>query len=543
MNFETYRETIKTKGLQENQYILGIDLGTTHSVISYWNNKKEVPEPIDMSNGFGKIPMPSVVQLRFEELEEEWIVGDEAFNSYIIYPKDTILSVKNKMGSGEKIQLGRELYLPEEISAKILKALISQIQAMNPKSELAGIVVSVPYDFDDAAKKATMRACQLAGIGPSLICLIEEPKAAALAYNYNHPFKQDETIMVFDFGGGTLDITVFKVVNISDKEQTLKVLSEGGEAKHGGDLIDYLLYDYFIQVMKEKGIDTESLSKESLAETYLRAKETKERLSGATKVRVPLTFCMPPFVVPFTRETMEEISQNFIEKTKNLIYRTLQDAYKGAIKPEEIDRILLEGGSSQMPWVKQLMIQIFKDLNKIYISDRPALDISLGATLYAAMKMGLHSQKDLITGHRVVNFEVCVPHDIGFEVDVNQQKTFYSMIARGTPYHLAKRAQVFTLTGENEDDMTQLSVRILERIHKNKGIEGCSLIGNVDVLGLPKRPSGETQIRVELSIEEESGIVKGKVDDVGYKNIHQPSGFSKAFVPMRHERVELANER
>jgi len=261
------------------------------------------------------------------------------------------------------------------------------------------------------------------------------------------------------------------------------------------------------------------------------------------KVRVPFASIMPPFVLPFTRERLEEIGENFIEKTKNLIYRSLSDAYKGAIKPEDVDKILLEGGSSQMPWVKALMIQIFKDSNKIYSSDRPALDISLGATLYAAMRLGVHEQKDLVTGSKIINFEVCVPHDIGFEVELNSKKTFYSMISRGTPYKLAKRSQVFTLSGETKEDMTELSVRILERIHKEKGFEECSLIGDVQVSGLPMRPNGETQLRVELSIEENSGIVKGLVEDIGYKNIHEPSGFIKTFIPHRHEMTELKDER
>ncbi len=539
MNFESYREQISKKGLKEDEYLIGIDLGTTHSVISFWNDINKLPEPIDMSNGFGKIPMPSVVQFRKEELNEEWIVGEEASNSTVIYPETTISSVKTLMGSNECIKINNDDYSPEEITSKILTTLMKQIIEINPKSECVGVVVSVPYDFDDAAKKATIRACQLAGLSNKLICLIEEPKAAALAYNYHHPFKKDETIMVFDFGGGTLDITLFKVISISDKEQTLKVLSEGGETKHGGDVLDNIVFDYFLSVLKEKDYDIKNLSIEAIADLKIRAKETKERLSGAMKIRVPFTSMMPPFVIPFTRNELEKLGSGFIDKTKNLIYRTLQDAYQGAVKSEDIDKVLLEGGSSQMPWVKELMAQIFKDEGKIYLSDRPALDISLGATIYAAMKMGIHEQKDIVSSTQIVNFEVCLPHDIGFEVDINNKKTFYSMISRGTPYHLARRAQVFTVQGETTEDMTKLSLRILERIHKDKGIDGCHLIGDVEVVGLPKRPTGETQLKVELSIEENTGSVKGKIKDIGYKDVHDPSGFEESFIPQRHKLIEL----
>ncbi len=539
MNFESYKQRIQEEGLSENDYIIGIDLGTTHSVISYWNASKQEPEPIDMSHGFGKVPMPSVVQLRKEELEEEWIVGEEALSSYLIYPESTVLSVKSRMGSNDVITLEHQEFSPEELSAKILATLMDQVSTMNPKSVCVGVVVSVPYDFDDAGKKAVLRSCRLAGFHEQMIGLIEEPKAAALAYNRKHPFKEGETLMVFDFGGGTLDITLFQVAHLSEKEQVLRVLSEGGEAHHGGDLIDQLLYEYFIDVMKDKGIDTEALSKESLAEMKVRSKETKERLSGAQKVRVPFTYCIPPFVLNLKRETFLELIDGFVAKTRHLIHRTLQEAYDGAVQFSQVDRILLEGGSSQMPWVKDMMVELFQDESKIYMSERPALDISLGACIYAAMEMDVHEQKDIITGLSVVDFDVCVPHDIGFEIDVDAKKRFYPMIHRGTPYRLAKRSQIFTLSGDTEQDMTSLNVRIMERIHKEKDLEGCSLIGDVAIEGLPKRPSGQTQVKVELSIEKQSGTVKGHVEDMGYKGIHLPSGFKESFIPKRFEPVTV----
>lgn len=226
MNWEEYKKQIEEKGdVPEEWYILGIDLGTTNSVISYWDNSNKKPEPIDISNGFGKIPLPSVVQYRGDEgSEEEWVIGEEAYRSMKIYPDTTIRSIKRKMGTNEKIKIADKEYLPEEISAMILKALINHCESMNPNAEIAGCVVSVPYDFDDAAKKATMKACELAGLKDKLICLIEEPKAAALAYNFRHQLSQDEKIMVFDFGGGTLDITLFHVVEKDDYHIKLQVI-------------------------------------------------------------------------------------------------------------------------------------------------------------------------------------------------------------------------------------------------------------------------------------------------------------------------------
>ncbi len=542
MKWTEYKKQIEeNRSLSEDYYILGIDLGTTNSIISYWDMINEKPEPIDISNGFGKIPMPSVVQYRKDdEGEGEWVIGEEAFRSMKIYPETTIRSIKRKMGTNETVELDGKKYLPEEISAKILTELIEHCKSLNPKAEIAGLVVSVPYDFDDAAKKATMKACELAGISEKLICLIEEPKAAALAYNFRHQLNQDEKIMVFDFGGGTLDITLFNVLEKDDKHIKLQVISEGGKAYHGGDNVDeYILnrcYDFIEEKANQK---REDLSPENMVELICRARESKERLSGVKAFRIPFTFCIPPFVEQMTRDDLEEIINPFIEETRKLVLKALREVYTGALTPDDIDRVLLEGGSSQMPWVKDMLIAIFNNESKIYTSERPALDISLGATYYAAMKMGLLSSPDIESEKMSIEFEVTVPHDIGLEIENNGVKSFYTMIRRGTPYALAKKEQIFTLSGNTKEDMTSFSLKIMERINKEDTIEKCKLIGEVLIKDLPERPSGKTRLNITLQVEEEGGLVKGSVTDMGYGTEYEPSGYNEDFDPSRFNKTVL----
>ena len=540
MKWTEYKKQIEeNKTVSEDYYILGIDLGTTNSVISYWNGKE--PEPIDISNGFGKIPMPSVVQYRKEEGEqEEWVIGEEAFRSMKIYPETTIRSIKRKMGTNETIEIDGKEYLPEEISAKILVELVEHCKSLNPKAEIAGLVVSVPYDFDDAAKKATMKACEIAGLSEKLICLIEEPKAAALAYNFRHQLNQDEKIMVFDFGGGTLDITLFNVVEKNENHIKLQVISEGGKAYHGGDNVDEQILNKCFEFIEQKSSQKrDELSPENMVELISRARETKERLSGVKSFRIPFTFCIPPFVEQMSREDLEEIIHPFIEETRKLVLKALREVYTGALTPDDIDRVLLEGGSSQMPWVKDMLIGIFNNESKIYSSEKPALDISLGATYYAAMKMGLLSSPDIESEKMSIEFEVTVPHDIGFELDNNGTKSFYTMIRRGTPYALAKKEQVFTLSGSTKEDMTSLNLKIMERINKEDTIEKCKLIGEVFIKDLPERPSGKTRLSITLQVEEEGGLVKGSVKDMGYGTEYEPSGYSEKFDPSRINKTVL----
>ena len=545
MNWENYRKEIEETGnLPEDWYILGIDLGTTNSVISYWDNSNSRPEAIDISNGFGKIPLPSVVQYREDEdadTGEEWVIGEEAYRSMKIYPQTTVRSIKRSMGTNKTVRLGGKDYLPEEISAKVLAELVSHAQNLNPKAEIAGLVVSVPYDFDDAAQKATKRACEDAGISDKLICLIKEPNAAALAYNFRNRLNEGERIMVFDFGGGTLDITIFHVTERDDARIKLQVISQGGEAYHGGDDIDDFLIEACGNFVKAKtGQAVSELAIENQVELIARAREAKERLSGVQRFRIPFTFCIPPFVEQVTREEFHMLIKPFIDKTRKLVLKALRETYTGGLTPSDIDRVILEGGSSQMPWVREMLLDIFGDESKIYSSERPALDISLGATYYAAMKMGLLSHPDMESEKISVDFEVTVSHDIGLELEgAGGKKSFFPMIRRGTSYALAKKAHVFTLSGSTPEEMSGLDLRILERIQQDDPYEACKLIGEVSIKGLPQRPSGKTKLRITLMVEEEGGLVRGMVEDVGLGAEFPSSNYKETFDPERFKRTEL----
>jgi len=541
VSWEEYRKHIEETGTcPEDWYILGIDLGTTNSVISYWDSQSNRPEPIDVSNGFGKIPLPSVVQYRRDDSHDEWVIGEEAYRSMKIYPETTVRSIKRSMGTNKTTALDGKDYLPEEVSAKILAELATHAQNLNPKAEIAGMVLCVPYDFDDAAQKATIRACEMAGLSDKLICLIKEPNAAALAYNFRNKLNQGERIMVFDFGGGTLDITLFHVTERDDSRIKLQVISQGGEAYHGGDDVDaYLIEACGNFIHNKTGQTTAELAIENQVELIARAREAKERLSGVQRFRIPFTFCIPPFVEQITREEFHLLIKPFIDKTRKLVLKALRETYTGSLTPDDIDRVLLEGGSAQMPWVREMLLDIFSDESKIYSSERPALDISLGATYYAAMKMGLLSHPDLESEKISVEFEVTVSHDIGLELASGSKKSFFPMIRRGTSYALAKKSHVFTLSGTTPEEMTGLDLRILERIHQDDPYEACKLIGEVSIKGLPQRPSGKTKLRITLMVEEEGGLVRGMVEDVGFGSDFPSSGYKETFDPDRFKRTEL----
>jgi molecular chaperone DnaK len=266
-----------------------------------------------------------------------------------------------------------------------------------------------------------------------------------------------------------------------------------------------LLEQCFAYVNDKTKQSIEDIALENQVELAVRAREAKERLSGVKTFRIPFTFCIPPFVKQMNREQFTALIRPFIDKTRKLVQKALRETYTGGLSPDDIDRVLLEGGSSQMPWVKEMLMDIFNDENKIYTSDRPAIDISLGATYYAAMKMGLLSQPDMESEKLTVEFEVSVAHDIGLEISGAAGSRFFSMIRRGTSYALAKKSHVFTLSGNTPDEMTQFDLRILERMNREDTFEQCKLIGEVSIVGLPERPSGKTKLKITLMVEEEGG--------------------------------------
>lgn len=532
MDFLKYKdEIIKNNGLKEDWFILGIDLGTTNSVVSYFSSKSNTAIPVDISMGFGKIPMPSVVQLRENNSNSEWIIGEEAYQSMGIYHESTIRSIKRKMGTEEKVKFGDSFYYPEEISAKILQTIIDTTKKINPKAEIVGIVIAVPHDFSDIAKNKTIEALKLSGYGDKLISLIEEPRAIALSYSIQNEIEKDENILIFDFGGGTLDLTLFNVNSKDDKKIEVQVIKDSGKANHGGDNVDQILLNKFYEfIYDEKGISTDELTKTNIAELKMKAIDTKERLSGAKNYRVPFTFLVPPFIKNVTREDFLSYINDFIEETRNIVLNTLISTKIGTLSVYDVDKIILCGGSSKMPWVKELLIDIFHDEKKIYVSNMPATDISVGATLFGAIKMNAFDAKDIITIDKGSTLETNLPYDIGFLIENNGIKSFHTMIKKGTPYKIARKEQIFTINADNEDDMTKLNLTVLKRMYKDDDISKCAVLNEFEFLDLPKRPSGMTKLLLTITASPKNELTIVSVEDLGYNDRYKKSGYYKTLM-------------
>ncbi len=528
------------KVFNENSFIIGIDLGTTNSVISYYDFKTGKIVPINMSFGFGKVGLPSVVQYR--EDTNEWVIGEEALRSYKLYKESTVISPKTKLGTNTIYTLGDKQYTPEDIVSKIVTKLLEGVYNINHNAEIEGVVVTVPYDFDDSQRKATIKALEISGIKDKLLSVIEEPKACALTHSMENTILQNEKILVFDFGGGTLDITIFEVEEKSENEAKVTVISEGGSANFGGDYVDDLIANYcFEEIFKKTGKRREDLDLLHCIDIEIKAKEAKERLTGAKQFRIHVTFTNTPFAISIKKEDLENLIKDFKNQTRKYILDALREGYNGTILPCDIDKVLLEGGSSYMPFVKDIMIDIFNDEKKIFKSLKPSLDISIGATYYGLIMLNVFKERDIITINKNGNiaFESTIPHDIGLKVLQNDKYVFFNMIKRGTPFVLSEKSHTFTLFGDNTSEFT---IEIFEKINKKDTLDKCTLVGIVTFFGLPKRPSGKSELEVTLMVNEKDGTVSGKVIDKGYKDEYLPSGFHKTFDPSIYDITKVRRE-
>ena len=318
--------------------IIGIDLGTTNSCVAVL----EGGEPKIVPNPEGNRTTPSVVSFKNGERQ----VGEVAKRQAVTNP-NTVMSVKRHMGTSYKVEVEGKEYSPQEISAIILQNLKATAEAYLGE-EVTKAVVTVPAYFNDAERQATKDAGKIAGLEVERI--INEPTAAALAYGLDKT-DEDQTVLVYDLGGGTFDVSILEL-----GDGVFEVKSTAGDNRLGGDDFDQVIIDYLVsEFRKENGID---LSKDKMAVQRLKdaAEKAKKDLSGVTSTQISLPFITAGEAGPLhlevtlSRAKFEELSSDLVERTMGPTRQALSDA---GLSTSEIDRVILVGGSTRIPAVQE----------------------------------------------------------------------------------------------------------------------------------------------------------------------------------------------
>ncbi len=505
--------------------IIGIDLGTTNSCVAVM----EGGEPVVIPNPEGGRTTASVVAFK----DGERLVGEVAKRQAITNP-NTVQSIKRHMGTDYKVELEGKSYTPQEISAIILQHLKSYAEDYLGE-EVTRAVITVPAYFNDAERQATKDAGKIAGLEVERI--VNEPTAAALAYGLDKE-EEDQTILVFDLGGGTFDVSILEL-----GDGIFEVKATAGDNRLGGDDFDQVIIDYLIsEFKKENGID---LSQDKMAVQRLKdaAEKAKKDLSGVTQTQISLPFITADASGPkhlevnLTRAKFEELSHHLVEKTMGPTRQAMQDA---GLSASDIDKVILVGGSTRIPAVQEaIKKEIGKEPSK---GVNPDEVVALGAAIQAGVLAG--DVKDVIL------LDV-TPLSLGIET---QGGVFTKLIERNTTIPTS-HSQIFSTAADNQ---TSVDIHVLQG--ERPMAADNKTLGRFQLTDIPPAPRGVPQIEVTFDIDA-NGIVNVRAKDLGTNKeqsitIKSSSGLSEEEIERmvreaeenaeadrkRREEAELRNE-
>lgn len=469
--------------------IIGIDLGTTNSLAAYFNNESN--EPVLIPNVYGDFLTPSVVSV---DANGDMLVGKIARERLLSHPQETVGVFKRSMGTKKEYLLGERKFLPEELSAILIKRLKEDAEIFLGKT-VTEAVVSVPAYFNDAQRRATKAAGTLAGLTVERI--VNEPTCAAIAYGLHE--REDYTkFLVFDLGGGTFDVSI-----LEKYKNVMEVRAVAGDNFLGGEDFTNVIVNYFSTKTK---LDISELSSHEMARVIKGAEAAKIGLSHSKSVTMKLVFDNEEddddesafeYSLDITSSQYERQCESLFAALRHPIKRALNDAN---MKLTDIDNVLLVGGATKMPLVRSFVSKVFGRIPASHID--PDVVVAMGSAVHAALKARDKSLKE------VVLTDVC-PYSMGTEVAIQRPNGLFDpghyapIIERNSVVPVSRSEKFYTLN----DNQTQITSKILQG--ENRRAADNILLGEISVPVTPG-PAGQESIDIRFTYDI-NGILEAEV--------------------------------
>ncbi|MDY3828652.1 MAG: molecular chaperone HscC [Clostridium sp.] len=449
--------------------IVGIDLGTTNSLVSVFKDG----EAVIIKNAFNETLTPSIVS---RDENGEIYVGKIAKERQITNPNDTISLFKRSMGTKKEYKLGEKTFLPEELSSLVIRSLKADAEAYL-NEEVTEAIISVPAYFNDTQRRATKRAGELAGIKVERI--INEPTAAAIAYGL-HEKNSNTKFLVFDLGGGTFDVSVLELY-----KNIMEVRAVAGDNYLGGEDFTKILMD---MVANKKNLDLDALDEKSYNMFRKQAEIVKRSFSDNKEVEFNCLINDEEIKCDITLSEYEKSCELLLAKLRKPIERALSDA---AIKLKEIDTIVLVGGGTKLPIIRSFVSKLFGRLPATNIN--PDEVVAIGAGIQSAMKMRNEAIKEIVLT------DVC-PYTLGTNTSVEkpggyfESGHFFPIIERNTIIPVSRVERLYTI----KENQKKISVEILQG--ESRRASENILLGELSV-SIPPSPKGEQAIDVRYTYD------------------------------------------
>ncbi|MBM7715401.1 molecular chaperone HscC [Bacillus thermophilus] len=460
---------------------IGIDLGTTNSLVTYWTEDK----PVIIPNVLGERMTPSIVSV---DENGSILVGRIAQERLMTHPHLTASAFKRYMGSEKEYDLGEHSFSSEELSSFVLKTLKEDAENYLGR-QVTEAVISVPAYFNDAQRKSTKLAAEIAGL--KVERLISEPTAAAIAYGL-HQEKPETKFLVFDLGGGTFDVSILELF-----EGVMDVKSIAGDNFLGGEDFTELLISHF---MKTHKLESEALDSKTKAAIYKQAERCKLSIGQEATVDMSMTLNGEVYDCQLSRSEFEKLAQPLILRLRQPIERALRDA---SLSPSDLDAVIMIGGATRMPLIKNVIGRMFGRMP--YTNINPDETVALGAAIQTALKQRNQALEEIILT------DVC-PYTLGTSVvrelgsGQYSDGNFLPIIERNTPIPVSRVERLCTI----RDDQTRITVDVYQG--ESRRVENNIKLGELNIK-VPPAPAGEQMIDVRYTYDI-NGILEVEVISV-----------------------------